>query len=202
MSNLSGGAEENDEEHSLLCKKQVVKPSSVKCKLMVWNVWSIANEEKLSNFLQILDDKDISIACVTETWFDRKSGTFSKAIKEAGFKLNHDFRVNKRGGGCAIMYKKKLVVKNGKASTTEFISLEYSFITLTMKAGRKLVIACIYRKQEIQFNVFENELSSLMDKLMKEGNMLCVVGDFNVWVDVDGNKEAETLLDLMSSSNS
>ena len=90
-----------------------MKPTSVKCNLMVWNVWSIANEEKLNNFIQILDDKNISIACVTETWFDRKTGTFSKAIKDAGFKINHDFRPNKRGGGCAIMYKRNLTIKKG-----------------------------------------------------------------------------------------
>jgi hypothetical protein len=136
---------------------------------------------------------------VTETWFDRKTGTFSKTIKDAGFKLNHDFRTDKRGGGCAILYSKNLSVKNGKASTSEFTSFEYSSIILTIKAGRKLVIVCIYRKQEIQFNLFENELCSLMERLTKEGNMLCVVGDFNVWVDVDGNKEAEGLIELMSS---
>ena len=166
---------------------------------MLWNVWSIANEEKLNNFLQILDDKDISIACVTETWFDRKTGHFSKTIKEAGFKLNHDFRSDKRGGGCAILYKKSLGVKNGKTSTSEFSSLEYSSVILTIKAGRKLVIVCVYRKQEVHFDLFEKELTSLMDNSMKEGNMLCVVGDFNVWIDVDGNKDAEILTEVMSS---
>ena len=140
MSNVSGGTEENHEEYSLLCKKQVVKPTSVKCNVIVWNVWSIANEEKLYNFLQILDDRNITIACVTETWFDRKTGTFSKTIKDAGFKLNHDFRTDKRGGGCAILYSKNLAVKNGKASTSEFTSFEYSSIILTIKAGRKLVL--------------------------------------------------------------
>ena len=199
MSNLSGGTEKDNEQHTLLCKKLVMKPSSVKCKLLVWNVWSIANDEKLNNFLQILDDQNISIACVTETWFGSENGTFSKTIKDAGFKLNHAFRTEKRGGGCAILYRKNLSVKKGNASSSEFDSFEYSVVTLTIKAGQKLVIICIYRKQEIQYCLFENELASLLDKLIKEGNMLCVVGDFNVWVDVDGNQEAEALCELMSS---
>jgi exonuclease III len=177
----------------------VKKPMSVKCKMLVWNVWSIAKEEKLGNFLQILEDRNISIACITETWFDRKNGTFSKTIKDAGFKLNHDFRTDKRGGGCAIIYKRNLLVKNGKASSSEFTSFEYSSIILTLKSRRKLLIVCVYRKQEIQFTVFHNEFTSYMDQVMKAGNMLCVVGDFNVWVDVDGDKEAETMLELMST---
>ena len=38
-----------------------------------------------------------------------------------------------------------------------------------------------------------------MDKVSKAGKMLLVVGDFNVWADVDGDKEAENLLDLMNA---
>ena len=87
-----------------------MKPSSVMCKLMVWNVWSIANAEKLSSFLQIMDDQKIGIACITETWFDRKNGPFTKTIRDAGFEINHAFRENKRGGGSAIIYKKELSV--------------------------------------------------------------------------------------------
>ena len=167
--------------------------------MLVWNVWSIANEEKLVNLLQIIDDLNISIACITETWFDREKGKFSKTIKDAGFKLNHAFRKDKRGGGCAILYKKNLTVKNGNFSSSEFISFEYASITMTLKAGHKLVIVCIYRKQEIQFSQFDNELDSLMNRFISGGNMLCVVGDFNVWVDEEGNTDAASLLDRMSS---
>ena len=80
-----------------------MKLSSVECRVMSWNVWSIANQEKMNNFLQILEDKKISIACITETWFDGKTGPFTKAIKEAGFKITHAYREKKRGGGCAIV---------------------------------------------------------------------------------------------------
>ena len=183
----------------LRCKKQAMRLSSVQCNMLLWNVWSIANEEKLNNFLQILDDKNISIACVTETWFDSKKGAFSKTINDAGFKLNHAFRRDKRGGGCAIMYKSKLSVKSGDASSSEFQSFEYCSVTLTLKAGTKLVIICLYRKQEILFRIFQDELTSLMDKFVVSGNMVCVVGDFNVWIDVDGDKVGEALSDLMSS---
>ena len=87
---------------------------------MTWNVWSILNAEKLRNMLQVLEDNEIHIACITETWFDSIKGTFTTAIKEAGFEIVHDAREDKRGGGTAIIYKEKLKVKPGKASCTRF----------------------------------------------------------------------------------
>jgi exonuclease III len=175
-----------------------MKLSSANCKMLLWNVWSIANEEKLTNLIQILEDKDISIACITETWFDRKSGTFSRTIKNAGYDLHHAFRENKRGGGCAIIYKKNLSVKKGEASTTEFSSFEYSYVTFTVMSGRKVMIICIYRKQEISFNIFHDEWTSYMEKLFKISDTLLVMGDFNVWADRADDKDAEKLCQLMN----
>ena len=130
--------------------------------MLLWNVWSIANEEKLENFIQIIEDKNISIACVTETWFDRKSGTFSRRIKNAGYDVHHAYRENKRGGGCAILYKKNLCIKKGEASTSEFVSFEFSCVTLSVLSGRKILTVCIYRKQEVSFNTFLDEWTSFI----------------------------------------
>ena len=55
-------------------------------------VWSIANEEKLLNFLHIIEDMDIKIACVCETWFDTQKGVFSRLIKEFDYELHHAHR--------------------------------------------------------------------------------------------------------------
>ena len=175
-----------------------MKLSSSNCKMLIWNVWSIANEEKLTNFLHIIEDKDINMACITETWFDRKSGTFSKRIKDAGYELHHSFREGKRGGGCAIIYKKNLSVKKGGASTSEWSSFEYTYVTFMVKSGRKMLIVCIYRKQEVSFDIFLHEWTSFTEKLFKTSELKLVVGDFNVWVDSADDKEAEKLCQLMN----
>ena len=135
-------------------------PQSVECNMFVWNVWSIANPEKLNNLLQIMEDRNISIACITETWFDKKTGPFSKTIRDAGYKLNHAYRENKRGGGCAIIYKEKLAIKDGDASSSSFESFEYANVTLTLKSGRKLLIVCLYRKQEVPMKRFSEEMTA------------------------------------------
>ena len=128
-------------------------------------------------------------ACITESWFDSKNGTFSSAIKKAGYKLHHAYRENKRGGGVAILYKKCLSVKERNASTVEFSSFEYAYITLHLKNKRKLLIICVYRKQEISFANFIEEFSCLMDKTLYMGDMVMVLGDFNVWIEIDDNQE-------------
>ena len=167
--------------------------------MLAWNVWSIANEEKLNNFLQILDDQKISIACITETWFDRKNGKFSKTIKDAGFELHHTFREDKRGGGSAIIYKRDMSVKKGGASSSIYSSFEYSYVTLTLQSKRKLIMVCLYRKQEVAFNIFHDELTLIMDKLSNVGDSLLLVGDFNVWADNRDDKHVKMLEDLLSA---
>ena len=62
------------------------------CKILCWNVWSMMNDEKRNNIMQTLVDKDIQVACITETWFDSKNGKFTADIKEAGYELTHGFR--------------------------------------------------------------------------------------------------------------
>ena len=173
--------------------------SSVECRMMLWNVWSVAKTEKLNNLLQIIEDKQINIACITETWFESKTGTFTKAIKEAGYKINHAYREKKRGGGCAIIYQKKLSIKNGEVSSDMYLSFEYATVILNLKSGTKMTIVCLYRKQEIPFKLFSDELTLFMDRIMKMNTTLMIVGDFNTWVDDEDDKNAETLLDLMHS---
>ena len=166
---------------------------------MTWNVWSVLNASKLENLLQIMKDYNISIACISETWFDSQNGPFSKSIKDAGYKLHHANRDKKRGGGTAIIYKKNLMIKDGEASVTDFSSFEFSYITLTLQTKRKVVLLLVYRKQEVKFSIFNDEFTVLMDKIQCKGDILMVVGDFNVWVEIADDKDASDLRNMMHS---
>ena len=156
--------------------------SDVSCNTVAWNVWSILNEQKLSNFLQVLEDQNFQIACITETWFDSQNGKFTAAIKNAGFKLIHSYREDKRGGGTAIMYRSQLKVKKGEESSSKYESFEFCYIIVSYDSAN-LILVCIYRKQEVQFKTFCKEFELFMDKLSERVEELLVVGDFNVWAD-------------------
>ena len=155
------------------------------------------NDEKRANILGTLVDKDIQVACITETWFDSKTGKFSADIKEAGYELIHGFREGQRGGGSAILYKKTLMVKPGEASSSQYLSFEFSFVTLTIMKS-KMIIVCIYRKQEISCVIFCEEMERLMEKVFDKGDSVIVLGDFNIWVDKEFDPDSEKVLTLMN----
>ena len=60
----------------------------------------------------------------------------------------------------------------------------------TEKIGR-LVLVCVYRKQEVPLNIFDEEFTAFMDKVSNRGEVLLVVGDFNVWIGVTDDPDAD-----------
>ena len=171
---------------------------SITCNIFVWNVWSALNSEKLTNLLLLLEDKNIQVACITETWFDSITGKFTALIKERGFEIVHSVREGKRGGGTAIVYKKNLKVKPREASSSQYESFEYSSINLTCNSA-KLLLICVYRKQEVSCKTFCAELEEYLDKTVDNNKELVVVGDFNVLADIEDDRDYLRLLSVMNS---
>ena len=167
------------------------------CKVMCWNVWSMLNEVKRTDILQIFEDNDIEIGCVTETWFDGENGKFTTAIKEAGYLITHGFREEQKGGGVAIIYRNDLNCKPGEGSTTKFSSFEYSFITLVSGNKLKIMLVCIYRKQEVACTTFCDEFEKFMDTIFDLSDSMILTGDFNVWADDKDHADTKRLINLM-----
>ena len=122
---------------------------------------------------------------------------FSAAIKSAGLEIAHAFRDDKAGGGVAIIYKNDMPMKKGAASTSEYITFEYCTTIFRQGNGVKLLIVCLYRKQEQAFSNFIDELEHFLDKVVMSSDTIIVTGDFNVWVDLTNNRQAKKLLNLM-----
>ena len=131
----------------------------------MWNVRSILNSTKLNEMLIILEDNDIDVAGVCETWFDAANGVFTSTIKNAGYEIIHGHREDKGGGGVAIIYKKQLKIKKGKGSTSKFKSFEFSYIIMNLSADWKILLICIYRKQEVSCKIFCDELELFLDEM-------------------------------------
>lgn len=170
---------------------------------MAWNLRSLNNKtdkDKLENFLHVLNDNDISIACITETWFDAESGTFSKSIKDSGYNLFHSFRDNQRGGGTAIMCRKGVDVKKGQSSSSKYESFEYTYAFLKKPNDtRRILLMCVYRRQEIPIDTFCTEIEMLMDEVWEKAHSMIVVGDLNVWADMKTDKKAKKVGKLFNA---
>jgi len=141
------------------------------CKILHWNVWSILEKRKFLLYFQILNDNQIDIALVNETWFQSEKGLFSKRAKDSGYNVFHAFRENKRGGGVAIFYKNTLSIKDLNASTSLYSSFEFSSVIVSLKSASKILLVSIYRKQEIHYSIFRDEWMEFMDQLMKRGDI-------------------------------
>ena len=199
MSSVHRAAKESEEVHTILrSKKLPINISSNTCKMIVWNVRSLLNEQKLANFLQTLEDNNIQIACLCETWFDQQSGTFTATIKTAGFEIKHATREDKRGGGAAILYKKTMDIKPGEASANKYTSFEFSYCIMR-SSNNKIMLVCIYRLQEVSCKTFCEEFEKFMDSIFHKGDTIVVVGDFNVWAEIADDADNIKLATLMSA---
>ena len=100
---------------------------------------------------------------------------FTTSIKDAGFEIVHAHREDQRGGGTAIIYTHTLNVKPGEISTSLFLSFEFSYVTFTSEKS-KILLACIYRQQEVSCKIFCEELEKFIDGIFHKGDMLILVG--------------------------
>ena len=92
------GAIAYDYSFKLNCNSQL---TTINC--LLWNAQSLNN--KIYEFVQLLDDNNVDVAFVSETWLSTESGATTFAISETGYKVEHSYR-SKRGGGAAIIPSK------------------------------------------------------------------------------------------------
>ena len=81
-----------------------------------------------------------------------------------------------------MIYKKFLNVKPGDFSATRYSSFEFVSCTLNTVA-QKIMIVIVYRKQEVSFSIFCEELEKFLDSMPHKGNKVIIVGDFHVWIE-------------------
>ena len=201
LSYLPGTSTKVKEVNPLLFKKLVRTNSSkpIYINIISWNVQSILSREKLEKFLQTIDDKEINLACICETWFDSNKGTFTSTIRNAGFGIVHSHREAKAGGGTAIIFQNNLPVLPGDASINEFQSFEYCSVFLNPDGTRKILILCVYRLQEVSCDIFCEEMVLILERSIMKSDSLIVLGDFNVWADVENNTKTIKVSTIMNS---
>ena len=137
--------------------------------------------------MQALDDANIDIGFITETWLEEHSGLTTHIIKGYGFNICRTDR-GSRGGGIAVIYRnivyKEVVFPHHVSSSIN--SFEYHAIQLT-STQEKYCIICLYRKQEVPAREFINEVDILLDYVTnKLTETIIVLGDFNIHFDVKG----------------
>ena len=164
--------------------------------LVSWNVQSLAN--KIHVVLQLLNDQNIDISCLQETWFSSETNITTSIIKESGYNISHTFRSNKRGGGVAILWKSKLesLKRNCNVVPKTYSSFEYQCVVFNFKT--KVIIISLYRLQEVSFAEFLIDLENLINEHFSLSHSILLVGDFNVHFEKTESRDTVLLSDLLS----
>ena len=126
--------------------------------VMLWNVRSLTSNLKLHFILQTLVDKEIGIACITESWLSPEQGhnhTLA-VIKSFGFKISFTSRSNRRGGGISVLMKNNINCSTVTHSS-DYVSFEWHDVRIHGQTN--YCVLCIYRKQEYSMLIFLEEFS-------------------------------------------
>ena len=124
----------------------------------MWNAQSLNN--KIHQLLQVLEDNSIEICFVSETWLQSQNNMVTALLNEFGFNIFHSNRVDKKGGGVAIISKGNYQPKFEKVC--KYASFECVIQTVRVKTGSPHVtLIVLYRHGGEAFSTFIDEFHVL-----------------------------------------
>ena len=139
------------------------------------------------------------ILALTETWLKGNQDD-EKVIKDLcpeGFKLPHEPRLIRRGGGVGLLHHAGL-----RIIQQELVSVEsFEYTELVLKAVHQCYrIVVLYRPpNKALVNRFFHEFATLLEQLAIAPGDLILTGDFNFHIDDDEDSEAKQFMALLES---
>ena len=143
------------------------------------NIRSIRNKlDSLKNLNDSLN-KNLDIMGLTETRLN-KNGC-EQYYNLEGYDYVGINRTNKKGGGVCIYIKEQLNHKNREDLTTNIEDIfESVFIEIFTTIGKNIIVGVIYRPPNNKFEIFENAMNELLNKIDSENKICYLMGDFNI----------------------
>jgi exonuclease III len=163
---------------------------------MVWNVRSLNN--KCDDVMILLQDSNIDIALITETWLTEQCNNTTATIKSYGYSIIHSHRHDTKGGGTAIIYKTTLSISLVNPDIDGIKTFEYTTACVKCSSDMKVLLVCVYRTGPI-CEAFFNDLNSLLEVVAQRFDYILIGGDFNIHVEKATSHETTELLEIMNS---
>ncbi|XP_050709044.1 uncharacterized protein LOC126993921 [Eriocheir sinensis] len=162
------------------------------------------NSRSIRNKTDLLRGKawveKFDMIAITESWINTADRHFLPELEIEGYKLFHQDRIGRKGGGVALFIRDNLkcVINNSikEDSNTESLWVE------TIGRKEKLVIGVLYRPP----NLTRDSSQPLLQEISGASRYrnVCVIGDFNYrnieWDTLSGDQEAQDLLDVIQDS--
>ena len=156
-------------------------------KCLLWNPQSLQN--KILDFIQIVEDNDIDISFITETWMTSENNHTSALLKDLGYSMYHCFRSDRKGGGVAIIAKSTYIAKHGKTFSYKTFEVVMQNLKISNNSC-SVTLVTIYRLGKESKSDFINEFYSFTEFLIMNFTNFIICGDFNIHV----NKPSETFV--------
>ena len=150
--------------------------SNQEVKCLVWNPRSLNN--KIESFVQQLEDNDIQIAGICETWLSSSTNYVTGYLRERGYSIHHHHRDSRKGGGVAIISADSISREQSKVHS--YRSFECVSTLFTGLHGQKLCYIVLYRNGDEPMSLFLNEFSELIEFLHFAYKNFIICGDFNI----------------------
>ena len=168
-------------------------------KLCTLNVRSIKN--KSADFIDYVCSSDADLFALTETWLADEDTAHRAQMVPVGYKLIDRSRVDRVGGGTALLYRENINVT--KIGSEERRSFEYLELLVSSGSFRvRLVI--VYRppyssSHPVTLNTFNSDFAEFVELIILSTEPLVITGDFNIHVDDASDTSAAQFLDLLQS---
>jgi hypothetical protein len=159
----------------------------------VLNARSINN--KTEAVVDFILEHHLDILCLSETWLQPDDTFTTNHVTPCGYSIVSNPRLNKRGGGLAVLMKNNLHFK--RQSNIYFNTFEVLVVQVT-SSSKSFAVATIYRPPGSLRN-FLSELGDFLSTLVAKYNDFILAGDFNIHVDVPSEESSKGLLELLKN---
>lgn len=146
-----------------------------------------------------MEDGNIDLAFITETWLHSDKNTVTSMLREAGYMIHHHHREDRRGGGIGIIYKQCFIFN--KVKVYDFKSFECFKSTLSGKGSQNMNFIVIYRhgEWEVCNSTFFLEFHNFMEEINLAHEYFVMLGDFNLHVNERFNSDIVKFSDILTA---
>ena len=161
------------------------------------NIRSIKNF--FENFKLFLNSINFtfSVICLSETWWDDLATTLKSLCKLPSYKINHQARGDRKGGGVSIYVRKSLDFKIRPYLSINNVDIESLTIEILSDNKRNTLVNALYRPPNGQIEPFVF-LNNIFSKIKTSNKLFHIAGDFNLnLLDHDTNTKVQIFLNLV-----
>ena len=165
--------------------------SSADDKLLVslFNARSVGTAEKRTKICNFVQDQNIDILFLTETWLTAKGDETKCAdMCPAGYSAKSFPRLS-RGGGLAVIYRSSLQRYISVDATFDFDHTAFELLHLKLSVSQCAIhFLCLYRpppskKNRLTESMFFDQIPDMLEFCNQLKGNLLILGDFNIHFD-------------------